>query len=75
MSKHIRSIAKMVQKYFVNTSFEEFEALVTKLEAEKKPINVLFSGNKGENGESWCPYCVQAAPVIDEALTKAPEDR
>lgn len=51
------SIGKMVQKYYINTKWEEFEALVTKLEAEKKPINILFSGDKDETGVSWCPYC------------------
>lgn len=50
-------IGKMVQKYYINTKWEEFEALVTKLEAEKKPINVVFSGDKDEAGVSWCPYC------------------
>lgn len=47
----------MVQRHYVNTKWEEFEALVTKLEGEKKPITVLFSGDKDEAGVSWCPYC------------------
>lgn len=50
-------LSKMVQKHYINTKWEEFEALVVKLEAEKKPINVLFSGDKDEAGVSWCPYC------------------
>ncbi|XP_063699076.1 thioredoxin domain-containing protein 17 [Culicoides brevitarsis] len=65
---------KMVQRHYVNTKWEEFEALVTKLEAEKKPINILFSGDKDEAGVSWCPYCNRAAPVIEKALENAPED-
>ena len=33
----------MVNKHFVK-GWEEFEKLVVSLEAEKKPINVFFSG-------------------------------
>lgn len=48
----------MVEKHYVNTKWEEFEALVKKLEAKKQPINILFSGDKDETGVSWCPYCM-----------------
>lgn len=59
MSNGIRNFAKkMVQKHSV-LGWDNFIELVTKLEPEKKPINVLFSGDKDESGVSWCPYCVQ----------------
>lgn len=54
----IRSLGKMVQRHSVH-GWDNFIELVTKLEVEKKPINVLFSGDKDESGQSWCPYCVQ----------------
>lgn len=38
--------------------YDEFKNLVGELEQTEKPIFVLFSGGKDENGESWCPYCV-----------------
>lgn len=58
MSKGIRNIAKMVQRHSV-LGWDNFIELVTKLEPEKKPISVLFSGDKDETGVSWCPYCNQ----------------
>lgn len=42
--------------------WEEFEKLVVELEKERKPINVFFTGDKDESGQSWCPYCNQARP-------------
>ncbi|XP_021001696.1 thioredoxin domain-containing protein 17 [Parasteatoda tepidariorum] len=52
-------------------------------EAVKKAISensnsnalfVLFSGSKDANGQSWCPDCVTADPIIEEGLQSAPED-
>jgi Eukaryotic protein of unknown function (DUF953) len=40
----------MVTKHHVK-GWADFEKLVTSLEAEKKPINVFFSGDKDEKGE------------------------
>ncbi|XP_061388991.1 thioredoxin domain-containing protein 17-like [Musca vetustissima] len=54
--------------------YDDFKKLVGELEQSGKPIYVLFSGGKDENGESWCPYCVTAEPVVHEALSKAPAD-
>ncbi|XP_036328754.1 thioredoxin domain-containing protein 17 isoform X1 [Rhagoletis pomonella] len=55
--------------------YEEFTKLVEELEtsADGQPIHVLFSGGKDENGQSWCPYCVKAEPVVHDALAKAAE--
>jgi len=31
-------------------------------------IFVLFSGSLGADGQSWCPDCVKADPVVEECL-------
>eukprot|EP00794_Sanderia_malayensis_P014037 gene14037-15496_t len=33
-------------------------------------IYILCSGEKNEFGQSWCPDCVRAEPVIEECLKK-----
>ncbi|XP_070491056.1 thioredoxin domain-containing protein 17-like [Chironomus tepperi] len=64
----------MVKRHFVK-NWDEFEKLVVQLEKDKLPINVFFTGDKDESGESWCPYCTRAKPVVEEALkNSAPED-
>lgn len=64
----------MVKRHFVK-NWDEFEKLVVELEKEKLPINVLFTGDKEESGESWCPYCNRAKPVIEKVVeASAPED-
>lgn len=35
-----------------------------------KVTNVLFTGEVDEDGNSWCPDCVEAKPFINEALDK-----
>lgn len=62
----------MVVKHHVK-GYEEFTNLVEDLESQNEIIHVLFSGGKEENGQSWCPYCVTAEPVIEDALATAPE--
>ncbi|CAG9797043.1 unnamed protein product [Chironomus riparius] len=65
---------RMVKRHFVK-NFDEFEKLVVELEKDKVPINVFFTGDKNELGESWCPYCVRAKPVVEKVVeTTAPED-
>uniref|UniRef100_A0A4X2M3A0 Thioredoxin domain-containing protein 17 n=1 Tax=Vombatus ursinus TaxID=29139 RepID=A0A4X2M3A0_VOMUR len=39
-----------------------------------KTIFVYFTGNKDAEGRSWCPDCVQAEPVVLEALKHIPEN-
>lgn len=57
---------------------EGFEAFVKQVEEHKpsgKDLFVMFSGSKDPlSGKSWCPDCVVAQPVVDAALSKAPED-
>ncbi|XP_037958326.1 thioredoxin domain-containing protein 17 [Teleopsis dalmanni] len=62
----------MVIKHSVK-GYEEFTKLVTELEGCGDVIYVLFSGGKDENGQSWCPYCVKALPVIEDNIGKAPD--
>ncbi|XP_077288874.1 thioredoxin domain-containing protein 17-like [Arctopsyche grandis] len=38
------------------------------------PYIFLFTGSILENGQSWCPDCVEADPVIEAALKNASED-
>ncbi|GAB0089000.1 Thioredoxin domain-containing protein 17 [Sergentomyia squamirostris] len=63
----------MVVEHHVK-GYEEFTKLVDELEAAGRTIHVLFSGGKQENGESWCPYCVKAEPVVMNALKTAGEE-
>uniref|UniRef100_A0A2M4C3G1 Thioredoxin domain-containing protein 17 n=1 Tax=Anopheles marajoara TaxID=58244 RepID=A0A2M4C3G1_9DIPT len=72
MRTSLARLARMVVKHHV-TGYEEFTKLAESLESSGEPVHVLFTGNKDANGESWCPYCVQAAPVIAKALETAPE--
>lgn len=54
--------------------YEEFTKLVESLESSGQPVHVFFSGGKEENGESWCPYCVKAEPVVIDGLKHAAEE-
>ncbi|XP_023321472.1 thioredoxin domain-containing protein 17 [Eurytemora carolleeae] len=57
----------MVQKFQVE-GYEAFKAKVEELAKGDKDVFVLFSGSKDSNGESWCPDCVVAYPVIQDCL-------
>ncbi|XP_039613160.1 thioredoxin domain-containing protein 17 [Polypterus senegalus] len=52
--------------------YEEF----TKVVKEHKDKNVFayFTGNKNEQGVSWCPDCVKAEPVVRSQMQYLPED-
>jgi len=52
--------------------FEAFQAKVAELAATGEDVFVMFSGSKDSNGESWCPDCVVAEPVVTAAMEKAP---
>ncbi|KAK2576327.1 hypothetical protein KPH14_005688 [Odynerus spinipes] len=40
-----------------------------------EPVFVYYTGTKLENGQSWCPDCVEAEPYIEAAIEKlAPKD-
>lgn len=63
----------MVKEHNVK-GYEEFTKLAESLETSGELVHVLFSGGKDETGKSWCPYCVQAEPVIHDQLKTAPEN-
>ena len=64
----------MAQKLDV-TGFDAFIQKYEELKSTNKTIIGMFSGGKDENtGKSWCPDCVVAQPVVDEALQKASSD-
>lgn len=64
----------MVVKHEVH-GYEEFKKLISELEAleKKSAIHILFIGDKEDSGDSWCPYCKIAEPVIDDSLDAASE--
>jgi hypothetical protein len=62
----------MVNKFEVE-GFESFKAKADEL-AKTGSLFVLFSGSKNEKGESWCPDCVTAYPVVMDSLKSADED-
>jgi len=62
----------MVKKFEVE-GFESFKAKAEEL-AKNGTLFVLFSGSKNEKGESWCPDCVTAYPVVMDGLKEADDD-
>ncbi|KAK2177779.1 hypothetical protein NP493_578g00010 [Ridgeia piscesae] len=49
-----------------------FDELMKTTEAEEgNKVCVLFTGTLDDNGQSWCPDCVKADPVIKECLQYA----
>uniref|UniRef100_A0A0R3RUL1 Thioredoxin domain-containing protein 17 n=1 Tax=Elaeophora elaphi TaxID=1147741 RepID=A0A0R3RUL1_9BILA len=46
---------------------EGFDELNELLKDIKCRAVILFSGSK-ENGQSWCPDCVQAEPIIEKVI-------
>lgn len=63
----------MVKVHHVH-GYEEFTKLAESLESTGETVHILFSGGKDETGNSWCPYCVRAEPVIQEGLKHAAEN-
>ena len=51
--------------------FPAFEAKLSELLAAGGDIFVMFSGSKTAAGESWCPDCVTAEPVVTACLASA----
>ncbi|KAL5016679.1 hypothetical protein ScPMuIL_006268 [Solemya velum] len=43
-------------------------------ENKGKTMFVLFSGSPSQNGESWCPDCVTAKPVVERNLQYVDKD-
>uniref|UniRef100_A0A8C2IPW8 Thioredoxin domain-containing protein 17 n=2 Tax=Cyprinus carpio TaxID=7962 RepID=A0A8C2IPW8_CYPCA len=51
--------------------YEEFCKAVS--ERKGKEIFAYFSGDKDDQGKSWCPDCVKAEPVVRGELSYLPE--
>ncbi|XP_025092057.1 thioredoxin domain-containing protein 17-like [Pomacea canaliculata] len=61
----------MVKEILVE-GYEEYVKAAA--ENKGKQVFALFSGSKDANGESWCPDCLTADPVIKDNLKYAPAD-
>ncbi|RWS31397.1 thioredoxin domain-containing protein 17-like protein [Leptotrombidium deliense] len=53
----------------VNSCSELNETLQQK-KNEFRKIFILFTGSKDSEGNSWCPDCVKAEPVVKKTITK-----
>lgn len=60
-----------MKKLFVD-SYESFMTTVN--ECAGKSIICLFTGSKDEKGQSWCPDCNVAEPVIDKVINNYSPD-
>jgi len=47
--------------------YEQFKKTLESIKGAEKII-AIFCGSKDENGQSWCPDCVKAEPVLHEAM-------
>jgi len=61
-------------QHFNVDGFQEFETKIAELEKTNNQIYVLFSGSKNGSDKSWCPDCVTAEPIIEQAFKQAPAD-
>ncbi|XP_043494664.1 thioredoxin domain-containing protein 17-like [Polistes fuscatus] len=52
--------------------YNDFVKFFENLKTEE-PVFVLYTGAKLENGQSWCPDCVEAEPFIEAGLKTLPE--
>lgn len=59
---------RMGQRRVCN-GFDELSSVLTELDqTAKQPVFILFTGSKDQSGHSWCPDCVKADPVIEQAV-------
>jgi len=59
----------MLTKHSVE-GFDAFLAKIEELSKEETPLLVYFSGSKNAAGNSWCPDCVTAQPVVESTIEK-----
>lgn len=55
------------------TGYEAFVAYIQKFKSDAN-VNVYFTGSKDLTGESWCPDCNVAWPIVEEALNKVSDE-
>jgi len=46
----------------IEVPFKDFEEVFEKLVSDKAPFMSIFSAEKDEKGDTWCPDCKSAAP-------------
>lgn len=69
------TIIMPITKVVVNNQAEFDEALEAHV-GKGSLVTALFTGAvDAATGKSWCPDCVDAAPVVDAAIAKAAEDK
>nr|XP_026695959.1 thioredoxin domain-containing protein 17-like [Ciona intestinalis] len=54
--------------------FDEFMSAVVSPDIKDKIIICLFTGDKDENGKSWCPDCVTSEPIVRKSLELIKDD-
>lgn len=55
-------------KQLVFNGLSQLRAHLSSIEPAKKSVFILFTGNKDESGQSWCPDCNVADPIIKSNL-------
>ncbi|KAL4707389.1 hypothetical protein ACJJTC_008574 [Scirpophaga incertulas] len=50
--------------------FEEFDKYAKNIDNNGPPVYFYFSGSKLPNGNSWCPDCVEAEPVLKDFINQ-----
>lgn len=56
----------MITKHRIQ-GYEDFQNFFKDLKITE-PVYVLYTGTKLENGQSWCPDCVEAEPYIEKGF-------
>lgn len=47
----------MAKQTFIKTGLSQLRSYLSTLEGSKKPVFILFTGDKDDSGKSWCPDC------------------
>ncbi|XP_059057094.1 thioredoxin domain-containing protein 17-like [Achroia grisella] len=50
--------------------FDEFAKYTDNIDPNGPPVFFYFSGEKTADGNSWCPDCVEAEPIVRAYLTE-----
>lgn len=64
----ISRLVKMVVNKIHVEGYEEYKKAAEEQAKDGNDVFVLFCGSKNSAGESWCPDCVTAEPVIYSTL-------
>ncbi|XP_030024220.2 thioredoxin domain-containing protein 17 [Manduca sexta] len=54
--------------------FEEFCKYVDSIDPKGPPALIYFSGSKLPDGNSWCPDCVEAEPIVKAFIGELQKD-